>query len=1501
MTTRALKPIGVCSTLIFLVLILFVCNSANARDIESLGPSNRRTPLVISEIMYHPLSRTDGLDGEFIEIYNSQLWDKDLGGFRLEGAVEYQFPASIRIPPETFLVIAKVPEAVRTIYGIQDVLGPYQNRLDNGGETLRLLNQSGAVLFEVSYQDRPPWPLASDGAGHSLVLARPSFGESEPRAWEASDRIGGSPGKVEGVLESPLPPIQINEVWRHPTRPGDGFIELFNQSSEILDISDSQIISNFPDETFHISEGTSIGPSERLLIGEQELGFDLHRLEISIHLLNPEGSRVIDSVLVGPHDPDVSYGRLPETSANWRLLSTPTPGTDNTDPWKPDIIFNEIMFHPISEEPGDEYFELFNRGNASVDMGGWQIDGDVRFQFPTGTILSSGQYLVVAKDIERLRSNHPHLNSSNSFGDLEGRLSNRGQQITLSRLAQWPLDPGEGVEAIGDPLVLVDEVNTLDRSRWSQWADGGGSSLELKDPNSDNDFTSNWADSDESAKSEWTIVDFTGDLERVTGINPRSFQILLLGSGECLVDDVELFKPGGTDPLDNGDFEVGSGRWVFQGNHVQTDVVDSLGIGGSRTLKVKSSGRGDPHSNRIRTTFSRSDLTAPGQATIRAKVRWLKGHSEILFRLQGNFVEVFQKMLIPTNLGTPGLRNSRWENNAGPVIRDVRHFPVVPNSEQPVTVTARIRDADGVGEVRLNYRIDLPGSETVELEMKDDGIEPDVSESDGIYSAVIPGQLRGRLVAFYVEAHDDKADGAASRFPENSPEQECLIRFGDPPVSGGFGVYRMWLTRDTLSRWNFTSRPNASNEPLDATFIYNDERIIYNVGASYSGSFFNSPRYDGPLGRPCDYALRFSKDDSFLGATKIIVSWPGLTGNPDPTLQREQFSYWLADQLDLPFNYRRYVVVFANGRRRNSVMEDTQRPNGDMLRQWFPNDTGGDLHKIQIHYESNDSANDLVWESTGSASLELFLNSEGAKRTSAYRWNWAPQNDGVSANHFDNLFRLVDAVNILDQNQYVQTVSSLVDIEQWMRTFALEHIVGNWDSYGYGNGQNMYTYKPPGGKWQMMMWDLDIGNGSGESSGTPLFKLTNPFFPTVNGDTEIVGRMYQTPAFVRAFWRALEEAVNGPMIDTRVDGILDAKLAVLRSMLGTTAVSSPSSISSYIRQRRDYILRQLDRVSTDFAVTTPEGAQFSTDQTSVILSGTAPVGVHSIRINGVTSRPTWTEVNRWELDHPLSGPHNELLIEGYGLDGNPLEQASATLTVEFTGDQNQLPPKLVINEWMALNQSTIADPVDGDFDDWLELYNAESVELNLTGFALTDDLKQPAKWVFPPETKIASGGYLLVWADGETEQNESSESLHAGFQINGDGELMALFDPEGSLLDLVRFSKQTADISMGRILGDSSGEPMVLSIPTPGKANPVDSGPSFRILGIQHSAPNSVVLQWETQPGKTYQVQFKESLEVEVPWADFGSSFDAQESAAQLEFSVLADQNPRFYRVVMMP
>jgi len=145
------------------------------------------------------------------------------------------------------------------------------------------------------------------------------------------------------------------------------------------------------------------------------------------------------------------------------------------------------------------------------------------------------------------------------------------------------------------------------------------------------------------------------------------------------------------------------------------------------------------------------------------------------------------------------------------------------------------------------------------------------------------------------------------------------------------------------------------------------------------------------------------------------------------------------------------------------------------------------------------------------------------------------------------------------------------------------------------------------------------------------------------------------------------------------------------------------------------------------------------------------------------------------------------------------------------------PPALYINEIMAANETTIEDPdEDGAFEDWIEIYNAEAYDVDLGGMVLTDDPNDLGGYTIPTGVVIPAGGYLLFWADSDSEQGD----LHTNFKLDRAGEFVGLYGTEDNghgLIDSIKFGEQIEDTSYGR--DPAGGQWNLLSSPTPGFAN----------------------------------------------------------------------------------
>jgi len=143
---------------------------------------------------------------------------------------------------------------------------------------------------------------------------------------------------------------------------------------------------------------------------------------------------------------------------------------------------------------------------------------------------------------------------------------------------------------------------------------------------------------------------------------------------------------------------------------------------------------------------------------------------------------------------------------------------------------------------------------------------------------------------------------------------------------------------------------------------------------------------------------------------------------------------------------------------------------------------------------------------------------------------------------------------------------------------------------------------------------------------------------------------------------------------------------------------------------------------------------------------------------------------------------------------------------------------LVINGVLASNATVVRDP-QGQYDDWIEIHNYGNTAVNVGGMYLTDDPAQPTMWQIPANnpaaTTIASGGYLLIWADNDT----ADAGLHANFQLSANGEDLSLFAADGrTLVDTFSFGEQRPDISYGRY-PDAGNNLRLMAFASPGGPN----------------------------------------------------------------------------------
>lgn len=140
--------------------------------------------------------------------------------------------------------------------------------------------------------------------------------------------------------------------------------------------------------------------------------------------------------------------------------------------------------------------------------------------------------------------------------------------------------------------------------------------------------------------------------------------------------------------------------------------------------------------------------------------------------------------------------------------------------------------------------------------------------------------------------------------------------------------------------------------------------------------------------------------------------------------------------------------------------------------------------------------------------------------------------------------------------------------------------------------------------------------------------------------------------------------------------------------------------------------------------------------------------------------------------------------------------------------------QLVLNEICVDNEEFLAD-VDGDFPDWVELFNNGKTSVNLLGWSLSDDADNLQKWTFP-DYELPPSSFMVVFASGKNRMDENQ--FHTSFKLDEGNEHCFLVDPSGQMVSAFQSHLLPADLSFGK-MPDALGDAFYFATPTPGFSN----------------------------------------------------------------------------------
>lgn len=477
--------------------------------------------LRITEIMYHPQDTvpdgTNDPDLEYIELKNIGSSELNLNLVKFSDGIHFTFP-NLSLAGGDHVLVVKNETAFETEYGGGKNIagqwsGPFGGTLANDGERIRLEDAIGRKILDFSYKDG--WRDITDGDGFSLNIFDPS--DSNAQRWKDKDNwcastfAGGTPDADDtGLLKEHS--IVINELCAHTDASPNDWIELYNTTSLPISIGGWYLSDNNDNEAslmkYQIAAGTTLPAGGYLVLTEdtnfgmlssdpgKDTAFALSEFGEVVYLTSSSAGQLTgyrEQEDFDSSENSVSVGRHPKSTgtSNFTAMSANTSGTANAYPKVGPIVINEIMYNPASRGQNEEYIELYNITNSTVNLYNvtnvpWKFTDGIKFTFPAGTSISAHAYLLVVKTTPAyFLTKYPTVPGGiQVLGPYEGYLSNSREKLELGM-------PGDIDEFGEQHYIRVDRVTYSDGSHpddsigsdpWPISADGDGDSLHQKTP-----------------------------------------------------------------------------------------------------------------------------------------------------------------------------------------------------------------------------------------------------------------------------------------------------------------------------------------------------------------------------------------------------------------------------------------------------------------------------------------------------------------------------------------------------------------------------------------------------------------------------------------------------------------------------------------------------------------------------------------------------------------------------------------------------------------------------------------------------------------------------------------------------------------------------------------------------------------------------------------------------------------------------------------------------------
>ena len=563
--------------------------------------------------------------------------------------------------------------------------------------------------------------------------------------------------------------------------------------------------------------------------------------------------------------------------------------------------------------------------------------------------------------------------------------------------------------------------------------------------------------------------------------------------------------------------------------------------------------------------------------------------------------------------------------NAGPTFSGLQHSPVVPSPNQPVTISVRASDPDGVASATVNYRVN-PATAFTTLPM--------TLQATGAWTASLPGQAAGKVVQFYVTALDTL--GASASAPAKGPDSRALYQVADTQGTT-LPTHELRLIMLDADR-DFMLQPTnvMSNARNGATLIYDRTEVFYDAGARLQGTAASRIR-DGD-DYVC-YDIDFPPGQLFRGVQNNIgIDRSGRA--PTARGQDEMYVFQMFHRAGIPVPYHDlcYFISPRTVHTGTAILQLAGYGSGFVEEQYGE---AGSVFNMDIIYEPDTTVAAADPESPKlpvphQAHIGTDFTDLGDKEQ--YRSPFDIRS-GNRRDDYAGLMRLCQ-VMALPQAEFDAQIASVLDVDEALRMAAMEILCGIGDTYisssaGLPHNLRLITF-PDGDPAQLLAWDMDFVFSAGHEQ----LHLHHLGMEPRQADEHIPPR-------------------GGSIcITSTTSARRPSPRTTSTPGWPTTAAWSARTISAastYISNRRAFALTQLP-AQVPFAITSNGGNDFSSNTNFITLTGTGWLDVHGLAVNGIPYAVNWTTLTNWSLTVPLGAGANLLTVQAVDRHGSRADE-----------------------------------------------------------------------------------------------------------------------------------------------------------------------------------------------------------------------------------------------------